>query len=290
MAFFFEVFFGTLSAIGLSIVYFLKMIWPKMIDERIEQFKQIYNRQTKIIEKFHESELEKLKIAAELAYRSHEELRSKRIISVEKIWKDIVRLNKKFAPLLAVEYVLTVQELNELFRSKGVKNKILNEVFNNFSSSQKIVQIMDNNKTDELAATIVHTMGGSPRVQDESRIFVTDKLWNIYDGFVRVYGRFGYLVSKATTSNSEINWRTDHLIKQTVEKNFSPEVWTEIQTDNLPLHTIIVLLQMEFIAEAQSVFRSLDVFSETTHEFHNMLETVSADVSNIQNMYSNRFK
>lgn len=288
MAYFLEIFFATCLAAVVSIFAVVKVIWPKMFDKQIEEIKQFSNRQTKFIEKTYETELEKLKIATELAYRSHEELRSKRIFAVEKLWEEIIRLNRAFVPLMAIEVVLTEQELNRLFRSNGTRNKELNEIFNRYSSFEKIIQILDNNKEDP-ALTIAFTLGGFPHVQVESRIFVTDKLWDIYDAFVRVHGRFGYLVSKTTTSNSEINWRTDHLIKQTVEKIFSPDVWTEIQTDKLPLHTIIVLLQMEFIAEAQNVFRSLDVFSETTQEFHNMLETVSADVSNIQNMYSNRF-
>ena len=288
MEYFLE-FLLTFCAVVVTLVFTVsKVILPKMIDGRIEQLKQSYNRETKIIEKNYESELEKLKIAAEFAYRSHEELRSKRIVSVEKLWNEIARLNRAFAPLLAVEFTLTEQEFNELFRKNGSEIEELNKVINNFSSFKNVVQIINNNRSDDTQLTFV--LGDLSRVQVESRIFVTGELWKIYEAFIRVYGRFGFLVSTVATSNSEVNWRTDKLMKRAIEEIISADVWTKIQDDKLPLHSIIVLLQMEFISEAQNVFRSLDVFSETTQEFHSMLECVDADVSNIRKTYPSLFE
>ena len=252
-----------------ALVVIAKLVLPKLFD--------VY---TKTLGADLHSQLEKMKSAVEIAHKSQEELRCKRIAAVENIWEEILRLEREFSPLVATELILTEKEFSELFWNNGIENEILEEIFKRYSSFEQITQKIGGNDTASPAMQLAFGMDTTPRGQEESKIFVTDKLWRIYEALIRVYGRLGSLVSQAATKKEEVNWRTDDLMKSIVEEIFPNDAFATIQAQKASIQTLVNLLQREFIVEAQKVMQGSELFYETTKEVHQIIESIDADSKN----------
>ena len=269
-----------LAAVFGAVFTVAKLILPKILDVHIKHIEHIHNRDLKALEAIFHSQMENMKTAVEVAHKSQEELRRKRIISVESIWREIIRLEREFAPLVAAEMILTDRELSELFWDGGNKNEKLEGVFQMYSTFEKITQKIDDNDAGNFAMQLALAMGSVPYVQEESKIFVTDKIWRVYEAFITVYGRLGFLVTQAATKKEEVDWRTDDLMKSIIEKNFSKDAFATIQIQKTSMQTLINLLKRQFIVEAQKIMQGSELFYETTKEFHQIIESVDADSKN----------
>ncbi len=261
-----------------------KLVLPKILDVYVNRIEHIHNRDLKVLGANLHSQLEKVKSAVEIAHKSQEELRCKRIAAVENIWEEILRLEREFAPLVATELILTEKELNELFWNNGIENETREEVFKRYSSFEQITQKIGGNDIADPAMQLAFAMDTTPRVQEELKIFVTDKLWRIYEALIRVYGRLGFLVSQAATKKEKVNWRADGLMKSIIEKIFQVDALAIIQNQNVSIQTLVYLLHEEFIVEAQKVMQGTELFREKTEEVHEIIERLYAD-SKHNNVY-----
>ena len=277
------------GAFAIAIVFafsVFKLILPKLIDTYIKRIEYEHNRALTILEAGLNSQFEKLKTAVEIAHRSQEEIKIKRIDSIQKLWIEIVRLQREFSPLIAVETILSEQELTQLFQKKGDKSESMQVVVDEFGSFKKVAQKLDNSNVDNVVLWLVVGTGSAPRTQAHSRIFVTDELWNIYDAFICIYGRLGVLLNNATTQRTEVNWRSDELMQSTIVKVFSKDVPSLIQDQKISLQVLISLLERKFLVEAQRAVQGADLFSDTAHEIHQIIDSVISD-ENSRRIYSN---
>ena len=194
-------FVTVIATLFLALWAIVKMVFPKYMDVYIKRIEYAHNRDIKELEASLNSQIETLKTSVEIARKSEEELQSKRIAAVEKLWQEIMRLRREFAPLVAIELILTEEELYQAFQSCGDnENEKIDEIVKAYASHQQIANKLDNNTTGNIGKEMAVSLGSAPYPMAESLIFVTEDVHRIYGAIVRLHGRVGMLLTQQTAT------------------------------------------------------------------------------------------
>lgn len=279
-----EIFIQIITIFGTIILSFLaivKLLLPKLIDMYINRIEHAHQRDIKELEANLHSQIETLKTSVEIAHRSEEELQSKRIAAVEKMWQEIMRLKREFAALVAIELVLTEEELYQAFQNRGDnRSEKIDEIVKAYVPHEQITNKLDNNTTGNPGAEMAVTLGSAPYPMAESLIFVTEDMHRIYGAIVRVYGRLGFLLTQKPSKGERPNWRDDPLIHNLIDTVLSNGAWKVIKKQKTSIHALVNLFEMQFLIEAKKAIHGAEFLTTRVQEVHQMIETQESDARN----------
>ena len=261
----------------------VKMVFPKYMDVYIKRIEYAHNRDIKELEASLNSQIETLKTSVEIARKSEEELQSKRIASVEKLWQEIMRLRREFAPLVAIESILTEEELYQAFQSCGDnENEKIDEIVKAYASHQQITKKLDNNTTGNIGGEMAVSLGSAPYPMAEPLIFVTEDVHRIYGAIVRLYGRVGMLLAQQTTTGQVSDWRDDHMMREIINTVLPDGTLDVIQKNKISIQTLVDLFEQQVISEAKKAIHGAESLTKRVKEVHQMIEEQEADAKNRQ--------
>ena len=119
-----------------------KVFLPKVMEILTKRIEHSQNQEIKHLEARLQLHTTALINSLEIASRIGESYRNRTIESIDKLWKDIVHVEKAFAPLVAVVTLLTETELNAATSNPASNNEEVRPILEEYSSFHKVVQKM----------------------------------------------------------------------------------------------------------------------------------------------------
>ncbi|MDE0412081.1 MAG: hypothetical protein OXI37_07710 [Gammaproteobacteria bacterium] len=271
---------GTTAVVVIAVIWaILKIVLPKMLDVVKTNIKHAQNQEIARLEASFRLHTEMLKTSVELGHRSGENLRNRRIKATSKMWKEVIRIKREFAGLVALETILTEKEMTESIQAGESGNEKIWEVLKQYSSTTQIFDKTENSTVHrDTWVGLAIGVGSEPHNLYEERIYVTEKLWQIYSKFIRVHGRLGFLVSQGIEKKEPVNWKNDTFMQDMVVDILPEGAWEAIQNMKLSgLRGLINLLEHQFIVEASISMRGTDQLAETVTEYRRIIEQAEAE-------------
>ena len=241
-----------LTVVGVSLVLILPRIIEKVLVEKIKHKNQIL-----LAEKESHLSMNRdiFNNAISTSSESGHELRKKSIASVQILWEEILRVENEFLPLANIVSITTDDEINDIVRGKGSSTeRAIIERYSKFDFVEKLIY--------------PDTQSSVTR----ERIFVSEKLWKIYNSIVAIHGRLGILVSYGIRDKKDLNWKNDTLMVQNIEGIISSEDWKNIQKMTLSgFNTLAEMIRQEFILEARKTMRGAEEFNSAFGNFREIM-------------------
>ena len=265
---------GVCVTLGLGLWAAFKLLLPHVMDAISRQIEHIRQQEIKELDARLQLHSRALFTSVEIGSRIAESYRNRSIEAADKLWQDAMQIGKKFAPLVALEAVLTEQELNNAVRNLESENENVREVLREYSSSRLAMNKLIRGDEEEVPGIVLAIGMGSHRDHlHETRIFVTDRLWKIHSILINVHGRLGYLVSKGIEEGKPVNWRDDSYMQGLFVDVLELSVWTEIKEMEFSgFRVLIGLLEQEFILEAKKTMRGSEQLAESVTEVSGITE------------------
>ncbi len=264
---------GTIAVV-LSLLATFKLLLPKLMDVAIKRLEHSQNQEIKHLEAKLELQSTELVNSLQIASRIGDSYRIKTIESINNLWQDILRVKKEFAPLVAVEALLTETEFESVISSPHDSNEKIRSILNEYSSFQRVAEKITP-KDEKVCAgmEIVFGVGTKPTQLDETRIFVSGRLWKIYNGLISTYGRLGFLMSKGMEFGESVSWKRDLHLKGIVGGILPKEIWEQIRRMEFAgFKALIEVLEQEFIIEARKNIKGVDDLAESFSEVKQIVE------------------
>ncbi len=244
--------FSQLILVGVSLVLILPRIVERVL---IEKFK--HRNQILLAEKEHHLSMNRdiFNNAISTSSESGHELRKKSISSVQTLWEEILRVENEFSSLVGIVNITTDVEMNDLVRGKGPSKA--RAAIERYSEINSVLEMIYQDTKSSVT---------------RERIFVSEKLWKIFNSLVTIHGRLGILVSYGVRDQKDVNWKNDTLMIQVIEGIISSEDWKKIQ--NMPLsgfNTLAETIRQEFILEARKTMRGADEFNSALGNFREIM-------------------
>ena len=154
------------------------------------------NRRSTQIEAALQLHRELLTTGIEYGHRSEDELRNRRIEAIRELWEEVLRVRKEFSDIVALEAVLTNQELNDLAGKKELWTGTTGKIASSYDSSEKVIAKIAASDTqlpdgDRFAIAL----GTKPDRIEGVRPFIPDALWAKYRAVTGIQARLGHLFS-----------------------------------------------------------------------------------------------
>ena len=271
---------STVAAVLGSLWFVAKTILPKAIELPIKRLEHSQNQEIKHLEARLQRDTTTLINSLGIASRIGESYRNRTVESVDKLWKDIVRIEKEFAPLVALETFLTESELTAaMVDPASCSSEAVRQILEEFSSFRKVAdKLSAKAEKIDLKEEVALAMGTERSELDETRIFVSDRTWKMYCALVEVYGRLGVLVSTGMESGERaVHWKNDPHMGSIVAGTLVSESWGQIASLELSgFKTMADLLKQEFILEAKKTVRGADELAEAVAEVGEITEQEEA--------------
>lgn len=271
---------STVAAVLGSLWFVAKTILPKAMELPIKRIEHSQNQEIKHLEARLQRDTTTLINSLGIASRIGESYRNRTVESIDKLWKNIMRIEKEFAPLVAVETILTETELTAAAANPAsCSSEAVRQILDEYSSFQKVAEKLSATADKiDLKDEVAFAVGTNRGELDETRVFVSDKLWRIYSTLVGVYGRLGFLLSKSMESGEEaIYWKNDPHMRSIVSGALASESWGQIKRLELSGFTAMVgLLKQEFIVEAKKTMRGAEELAEAVAEVGEITEQEEA--------------
>lgn len=232
------------------------LILPRIVERvLIEKFK--HRNQILLAEKEHHLSMNRdiFNNAISTSSESGHELRKKSISSVQTLWEEILRVENEFSSLVGIVNITTDVEMNDLVRGKGPSKA--RAAIERYSEINSVLEMIYQDTKSSVT---------------RERIFVSEKLWKIFNSLVTIHGRLGILVSYGVRDQKDVNWKNDTLMIQVIEGIISSEDWKKIQ--NMPLsgfNTLAETIRQEFILEARKTMRGADEFNSALGNFREIM-------------------
>lgn len=174
--------------------------------------------------------------------------------------------------------LLTETELNAATSNPASSSEKVRPVLEEYSSFHKVVQKMSPKAEKiDFGDEVAFGVGTNRNEPDETRVFVSDKLWRTYSALVGVHGRLGFLVSKSMESGEVVDWKKDPHMKRIVSGTLPSESWRQIERLELSgFRAMAGLLEQQFIVEAKKNMRGADEFAEAVAEVGQITEQEEA--------------
>lgn len=272
--------FGSAVAMVGGLWVVAKTILPQTMEMLTKRLEHSQNQEIKHLEARLQLHTTALINSLEIASRIGESSRNRTVESIDKLWKDIVRVENEFAPLVALETFLTETELKAATANPASCNsEAVRQILEEFSSFQKVAdKLSATAEKIDLKDEVALAMGTKRSELDETRVFVSDKTWRMYRVLVSVYGRLGVLVSTSMESGEEaVDWKNDPHMRSIVSGTLASESWDQIKRLELSGFTTMVdLLKQEFILEAKKAMRGADELAEAVAEVGEITEQEEA--------------
>ena len=240
------------TTLAISLLLVLPRILEKFVAEKIRYKYQTHLQET-------ESSLQIygdiLKSAIEASGTSGHEARLRSIGSVETLWQEILRVEGEFGALVGIENITTDQEMNDLVRDKGPSQVRL--VIKQFSDFNTILERAGMSKNSSMA---------------KERIFVSEKLWKVFNALIGIHTRLAILVSYGIANKKDVDWKNDKLMIRLAEGVIPETDWKVVQGMRLSgFKTLSEMIRQEFLKEARKAMRGSEEFSAALEDFHGIM-------------------
>ena len=124
---------------------------------------------------------------------------------MEALCKTVLELKKEFSDVTAVDSNLAASELDECFRGKRD-----NHIFGTLQRYKK---------PPHVAQTLQHII---PDNVEDCRLYVSDRLWEIYSTLLTLHGRTAMLITMSFKDKRLNDWRADGSLNGTLRKSLDP--------------------------------------------------------------------
>ena len=193
--------FSTAILVLLGLWAVLKLLLPKFMDIAIKRIEHTQNQELKHLES--RLEVQSLALMNSLHVASHigDSFRKRTIESIDDLWKELLRIRQEFAPLVALESILTEAEFISATSNRNSRNEEVQIILNEFSSFPEVMEkIAPKREAKNPGTKIALGVGTETSELHKTRIYVSEKLWKIYSALISVHGRLGYLGSGLITA------------------------------------------------------------------------------------------
>ena len=259
---------GTVTAAIFGLWAVFKVFLPKFIDIAISRLQHSQNQELKQLESRLELHSTALFNSMNIASRIEDTYRMKTIDATSALWKEFLRIKNEFAPLVAFESILTEDEFLSVMTGSYKKTEDLSAMLADYSSFQRTAEKLA--ASSDTVPTSMPLAFGTGAIADrlhETRIFVSERLFTIYNCMIRVHGRLGFLVSQSMKSGEGRSWRRDPVMEEIVLSIFPREVWEQVARLKFGgLRSLIALLEQQFIVEAKKSMRGFEKLADTVAE------------------------
>lgn len=201
-----------------------------------------------------------IKSSVEFLAASQSELRVKIISSVESLWQAIGCIQEEYSDALGATALLEPHEFYKVFRGELPQIHPL------------VKDYKDLNFFEEKRGKIQDKVSGT------EIIFVSSRLWLLYDAIFRVHGRIGLLLYQSINDKKFRDWREDELMISILTKVLSGDKIKEAQAEGLKgINDIISWLTAEFVQESSNLVRGSREVAHSVPEIYAILRSRKED-------------
>ena len=281
--------FTTIGALIVALWAVAKLVFPKYMDVYIKRIEHVQNREIKVLEANLHSEFEALKTSVDVAQKIEAELQRKRIEAIENLWQEIIRLKREFAALVAIEDLLTEEELYQAFQNSGEnKNDKIDEIVKDYSTYEQITNKLDNIAAGYPGGHIAIGSATVPYPAENSRLFVDEDIYRMYETIVAIYGRLAYLLTQKPLEGKRLNWKDDLLIQNIIEKGLKKAgAWESIKNQTESMHALVNIFYLQFIYKVEETIHGTEGLTYRTMEIQQIIDESKARTKNTQLMRYN---
>ena len=263
---------GTIISVAIVVIggiwAVLKVFLPKLMDAAISRIEHSQNQEIKHLESRLELHSSALFNSMNIASRIEDTYRIKAIESTSILWEEFLRIKSEFAALIAIEAIATEKEFVSAISGPNEENEKISSVLKEYSSFELVTKKIAGSDERKPAGTEI-AFGSGTQVNgfDQTRVFVSNRLFGIFDCMVSVHGRLGYLVSQGVESGKGKTWKNDPVMEQIVLGTLPREVWEQVAKMKFGgLKALIGLLEQQFVLEAKKSMRGFEELADSVSE------------------------
>ena len=260
--------FGVAMAVIGGIWAVFKVFLPKLMDAAISRIEHSQNQEIKHLESRLELHSTALFNSMNIASRIEDTYRIKAIEATSILWKEFLRIKNEFAPLIAIESMLTENEFVSAISGPNEENEKISFVLKEYSSFELVTEkIAGSDEKKTAGMEIAFGSGTRANRFDETRVFVSERLSRIFNCMVSVHGRLGFLISQGVESGKGKTWKGDPVMEEIVLGIFPREVWEQVAKMKFAgLRALIGLLEQQFVLEAKKSMRGFEELADSVSE------------------------
>ena len=132
-----------------------------------------------------------IKSSIALLSATHADWKRKKIESIESMWTSMLEVEREFADLMFCEWCVLSEELDKSVKQRNSNDKTFKKL-RQYENDVDVVRM--HSRVKECGAEI---------------LFVSIRLWSIYNAFRRVHFRFGYLAHRSLKEKKYRDWKND---------------------------------------------------------------------------------
>ena len=188
---------------------------------------------------------------------SQAELRSKVISAVEALWLATEKMHEAYSPILGLIVMLTPEELDACV--SGRESAGLRSVLEEHGDGVQIFAETTKNIGSQLSGSEI--------------IYVSSRLWLLYETILRVYGRIGYLVGRSLRDGKYHDWKRDKPMMSILRQTLTNDQINSAKESTIGgTHDILSWLKAEFVKEASELVRGSRELAHSVSEIHGILK------------------
>ena len=255
------------AVIGGVLAVFLVLL-PKLMDAAISRIEHSQNQEIKHLESRLELHSASLINSMNIASHIENTYRVKSIEATDILWKEFLRIKNEFAPLVAIDSILTENEFVSAISGSDEENEKISSVLKEYSSFDLVTaKIAGSNGKNPAGMEIAFGSGTAANKCDETCVFVSERLSTIFRCMVRVHGRLGLLISQGIEAGKGKTWKSDPVLQEIVLGIFPREVWDQVAKMKFSgLRALVALLEQQFVLEAKKSMRGFEELAESVSE------------------------
>ena len=234
-------------------------------DQRLEAYKSQLKAENEIHLLELKNKIEKESVLYRSAYSSFAEGQKatieRKLDSIEKLWNEIIRLDKNLPSTFAFIDILYVNEYQDAPRHKSFR-----EWSENWSEEKSAVLSGDRNSAAFFGDKEAVALAGD---SDESiarvRLYVGEYLWALFFSYRTIMARISLLLYWSLKKHDKVNWHKDTAIYQLLEAILTPHELAEFEKVDIGkiswlqkrLHSKILTASRKIISGEEFVAESL---------------------------------
>lgn len=248
------------------------------------------NRRSTQIEAALQLHRELLTTGIEHGHRSEDELRSRRIEAIRELWEEVLRIRKEFSDVVALEAVLTNQELNELARKKELWTGTRGAIVSAYDSSDKVIsKIAASDAQLSDGDRFAIALGTKPDRIEGVRPFISDTLWAKYRAVTGIQARLGHLFSMGIQEKKKIDWKADHRIREMAIEAAPDGTWEHLEGQRVSaFRVLVIVLEQEILEEAKRIIHGQGEFARTIKDIRDTVDSEYAQLSQLREEFLNQ--
>ena len=260
------------SALVVSVWTILIRAIPSVVCKGIERH----------LEHRNEKRLEEIKATLQASYSTvgtsvnflsaaQPELRSKMIVSVERLWGTVLSFNDRYSKIILLDSILLAEEIE-----RGLKSR----------DPALVWQIMEKYKED----SILKDLGAHHEELWSERLFVGARLWLIFSTISRTYARYAYLVHESAKNGGFVDWRRDKFFRSILLEVLPQNIVSEIANRRFGgLRAALVYLESEFLKEGSRVMSGSEGFAQALSDVQAAVKYETAMVEQEREARADRY-